>query len=95
MAQLLKLENVYKTFEMGKQIQLKAVEDISLEMDEGEMLGIVGEPGCGKSTLGKLVSGVQPPTAGRILLGGKPLGEAPDPARRRFSPRRADAAAGE
>lgn len=86
MAQLLKLENVCKTFEMGKQILLKAVEDISLEMDEGEMLGIVGEPGCGKSTLGKLVSGVQPPTAGSILLGGEPLGEAPDPASRRFSP---------
>jgi len=47
-----------------------AVSDVSLDLVEGETLGIVGESGCGKSTTGKAIMRVPPPTSGRILLDG-------------------------
>jgi NitT/TauT family transport system ATP-binding protein len=50
-----------------------AVEDISLEVANGEFIAIVGPSGCGKSTFMKLASGLRLPTVGRVLLDGKEL----------------------
>ncbi|MFT3854232.1 MAG: ATP-binding cassette domain-containing protein [Ilumatobacteraceae bacterium] len=50
-----------------------AVSDVSLDLLNGETLGIVGESGCGKSTTGKAIMRVPPPTSGRVLLGGTDL----------------------
>ena len=47
-----------------------AVSDVSLDVIDGETLGIVGESGCGKSTTGKAIMRVPPPTSGRVLLDG-------------------------
>jgi oligopeptide/dipeptide ABC transporter ATP-binding protein len=47
-----------------------AVSDVSLDLVDGETLGIVGESGCGKSTTGKAIMRVPPPTSGRIMLNG-------------------------
>ena len=47
---------------------LKAVDDVSIEIYEGETLGIVGETGCGKSTLGRTVLKLTEPTQGQIKL---------------------------
>ena len=47
-----------------------AVSDVSLDVVDGETLGIVGESGCGKSTTGKAIMRVPPPTSGRVLLDG-------------------------
>ena len=48
---------------------VKAVDGVSFHIDPGETLCVVGESGCGKSTVGKTVLGLLPPTAGRIWLG--------------------------
>lgn len=55
---------------------LRAVNDISFELAEGETLGIVGETGCGKTSLGKAVLQLVTPSAGRVLWRGMDLARA-------------------
>src|SRR6185436_11532324 len=50
-----------------------AVEDISLQVNQGEFIAIVGPSGCGKSTFMKLTTGLKMPSRGTILIGGKPV----------------------
>jgi oligopeptide transport system ATP-binding protein len=49
---------------------LRAVDGVSIAVARGEVLGIVGESGCGKTTIGKTVAGIHPPSAGTILFEG-------------------------
>ena len=52
---------------------LKAVDDISFDIMEGETLGLVGESGCGKTTAGRTILHLYKPTAGEVIYRGKPV----------------------
>jgi len=56
-----------------ERLTLRAVEDVSFTLAEGETLGVVGETGCGKSSLGKAVLQLVKPTAGRVVWQGRDL----------------------
>ena len=85
MTTALKLTDLSKTFPVGKRLfgpakgLVRAVQPLSLSVEEGETLGIVGESGCGKSTLARMLVGLLPPSTGTIEINGAPL-DAADPA---------------
>ena len=71
---LLKVENLRKFFAIKSGFRRKyvqAVDDVSFEIRKGETLGLVGESGCGKTTLGRTVLRLHEPTAGRIIYDGE------------------------
>ena len=55
---------------MNEHSRVDAVRDVSLAIHRGEVLGPVGESGCGKSTIARLVTGIEQPAAGSVLLKG-------------------------
>jgi NitT/TauT family transport system ATP-binding protein len=70
----LRLDNVTKQFPIrGQKAAFTAVDGISIDVADGEFLVLVGPSGCGKSTLLDLLGGLTTPTAGQILLDGRPI----------------------
>ncbi|CAB4655115.1 unannotated protein [freshwater metagenome] len=75
---ILSVQGLTKNYELGTAFSkgrdvVHAVENIDLEVIEGETLGIVGESGCGKSTLGRMIVRLEKPTAGEIFFEGENL----------------------
>ena len=68
---LVKVEHLKKYFNLKKKGTLKAVDDVSFEIYPGETLGLVGESGCGKTTCGRTVLNLYPPTGGKVTFDGK------------------------
>lgn len=70
---LLEVEGLKKYFQVGKGQTLKAVDDISFQIKTGQTLGLVGESGCGKTTVGRTLLRIYEPDAGKILFDGKDI----------------------
>ena len=68
---ILQVKNLKKYFPMGKNQILKAVDDVSFEIQAGKTLGLVGESGCGKTTCGRTCTGLYAKTDGEVLFKGK------------------------
>ncbi|MBB3165382.1 peptide/nickel transport system ATP-binding protein [Rhizobium laguerreae] len=68
-AALLKVENISAEYSNG----FKVLHDVTLHVPKGQTLAVVGESGSGKSTLARVITGLLPPSSGRIVFDGKPL----------------------
>lgn len=76
MNKIIEVRDLVKYFEISSAHSLnkncvKAVDGVSFDISEGETLGLVGESGCGKSTVGRLILGLIKPTSGEIFLEGR------------------------
>lgn len=67
---LLEVKDLAKHFQLNRKSILKAVDGISFHIDEGEIFGLVGESGCGKSTAGRTIIRLYEPTAGEVIFNG-------------------------
>lgn len=70
---LLEVTGLKQYFNVGRKDEVKAIDDISFHIFEGETFGLVGESGSGKSTTGRSVIRLYDPTAGEILFDGKDI----------------------
>ena len=77
MAALIEFQDVYKLYYMGNNI-VHAVDGISLQIEKGEFVAIVGQSGSGKSTCMNIIGCLDVPTKGRYLLAGKDVGKMND-----------------
>ncbi|TEB09282.1 ABC transporter ATP-binding protein [Pelotomaculum propionicicum] len=70
MKKLVQIKNLKKYFKTGRRQVRKAVNDITFDIYRGETLGLVGESGCGKTTLGKIIVRLYKPTSGQVIYDG-------------------------
>lgn len=68
---LLKVEHLCQYFKMGPATELKAVDDVNFEIHKGEVFGLVGESGCGKTTTGRSVIRLYDITSGNVIFKGQ------------------------
>ena len=78
MSSIIKLENIVKKFYIGQPNELEILHGISLEVEEGEFVSIVGPSGSGKSTLMNTIGVLDRPTSGTYILDGIDVGKADD-----------------
>lgn len=71
---LLLTRDLKKHFNVGRGLELKAVDGINFSIKEGETLGLVGESGCGKSTVGRTIIGLYEATDGEVIFDGMNIG---------------------
>ena len=88
---ILELRGLNKSFRAPGSLlenkQFTAVRDVSLAIHQGETFGIVGESGCGKTTMAKLIMGLEAPTAGEVWFKGQRIDNMPEDKRRPLRPR--------
>lgn len=70
---LVQVKDVCKYFHVGKHADLKAVDHVSFNIYKGETVGLVGESGCGKSTMGRCMIRLYEPTSGEVFYEGKDI----------------------
>lgn len=69
--EMIRLEHVTKSF--GR---YKALDDVSIVVEEGEFLSVIGRSGCGKTTMLRMINGLQKPDSGKVYAAGEDVGEA-------------------
>ena len=84
---LVRVEDLVKHFPAGSGQQVHAVDGVSLEIRRGETLGLVGESGCGKTTLGRVLCRLEKPTRGKVVFDGVDIAELSAGELRRLRPR--------
>jgi peptide/nickel transport system ATP-binding protein len=72
---VLRVEHLTVEYSLGKNRKLQAVSDVSFDLAKGEVLGLVGESGCGKSTTGRALMQITRPTSGTVQFGDVNLAE--------------------
>ncbi len=77
---MIKIENVTKSYVKGK----KSVDNLNLEIKDGEIFGFLGPNGAGKTTTIKMITGILNPDEGDILIDGKSIEKEPLEAKKRF-----------
>lgn len=82
---LLEVKGLKKYFRLDGGAELKAVDNVSFDIYEGETLGIVGESGCGKSTMGRAIKGIYDVTDGEVIFAGKSISSMNKKERRAFT----------
>ena len=70
---LIHIENLYKNYFLGKKIEVKVLKDISLNINEGELIAIIGPSGSGKSTLMNIIGCLDIPSSGNYFFEGKDI----------------------
>lgn len=70
---LLTVNNLVVEFRIGRRAKIHAVSGVNFNIDFGETLGLVGESGCGKSTVARAIVGLQKPTGGQVYYGDEDL----------------------
>jgi peptide/nickel transport system ATP-binding protein len=84
---LLRAENIVVEFPVGRTgLKVHAVTDVSIDVREGETLGLVGESGCGKSTTGRALMQLPRPTSGSVVYNGQDLTKLKDTDLREIRP---------
>ena len=69
------IENMFHVYQPGSPFKAEALTDISLTIEDGELLALIGHTGSGKSTLAQHLNGLLQPTNGRVLVNGKDINE--------------------
>ena len=70
---ILEVQGLTKYFDAAHGKKVHAVENVSFVLERGETLGIVGESGCGKSSMGRTILKIHEPTSGKIIFDGKDI----------------------
>ena len=81
--QAITFDGVSRLYPAGNKT-IRAVDDVSFTIEPGQTLCLVGESGCGKSTTGRMVAGLIPPSEGRVLYGGKEVSSLPQAGAKHF-----------
>ena len=77
MSCVLELKNLGFVYGKGTPFEKRAVDDVSLTIEKGEFIGVIGHTGSGKSTLMQMLNGLIRPTEGQVILEGKDIWEEP------------------